>query len=73
MGKNQQKQKQAKKNQSLNGRVIVGINFTTLELEILLFHVLRVWKQVKHDSITFSLETSVKGQALDDLFKFNES
>ena len=49
------------------------INFTTLKLEILLFHVLRVENRVKYDSIIFSLETSVKGQALDDLFRFRES
>ena len=49
------------------------INFTTLKLEFLLFHVLRVEKRVKGDSISFNLETSVKGQVLYDPFKFNES
>ena len=39
----------------------------------MLFHLLRVEKQAKGDSITFNLETSVKGQAFDDPFKFNES
>ena len=28
---------------------------------------------MKDDSISFSFEASVKGQALDDLFKFTES
>ena len=37
------------------------------------FNVLKVQKQVKYDSISFNLEISMKGQALDDLFKFNES
>ena len=39
----------------------------------MLFHLLRVEKHAKGDSITFRLKTSMKGKALDDLFKFKES
>ena len=37
------------------------------------FHVLRVEKWIKGDSISFRFDTSVKGQALGDPFKFRES
>ena len=59
---------------NLKGRVIVGVFFYHIEtLETSPFHVLRVEKRLKGDSISFSFEANVKGQALGDPFKFKKS